>query len=391
MRMVIVGRSIANENRFWEPKDMLATDWSIVAINVGLAVGVIIAGLLIHAFVFIAVRRMAARGHNLLEESITRHCATPLRLIFPLLALDVVMPSLKIHVAVDDLIQHVIALLLIAGVAWLIIRVMLVAEDMLVERFRLDVPGDLRARRVRTQFEVFRRVAAVAVFVIAFGIALTTFQWASTLGSTVLASAGIVGLAGSLTARPTIENLVAGLQIALTEPFRLEDVVIANGEWGQIEEITTTYVVLRTWDLRRLILPISYFIQTPFQNWTLKTTDLMAYVYLYLDYTMPIEPLRLELTRILTNSHLWDQKVNVLQISDASEHAIQVRALMSAADSGTAWDLRCEVREKLVAFVQKNYPQCLPRNRNDLLEIQARVVPADGNARSLSMTGEPHP
>jgi small-conductance mechanosensitive channel len=224
---------------------------------VGSAVGVIVAGLVTHAFVFIALKRMAARGHNLLEDSITRHCATPLRLIFPLLALDIVTPELKIHAAVDDLVQHVIALLLIAGVAWLIIRVLLVAEDMLVERFRLDVPDNLRARRVRTQFEVFRRVASVAVFVIALGVALTTFRWANTLGDTVLASAGIVGLAASITARPTIENLIAGLQIALTEPIRLDDVVIANGEWGRIEEITTTYVVVRTWDLRRVILPIS--------------------------------------------------------------------------------------------------------------------------------------
>jgi len=348
---------------------------------------VIVAGLVIHAFVFIALKRMAARGHNLLEDSISRHCATPLRLIFPLLALDIVMPSLKIHAAVDDLVQHVIALLLIAGVAWLIIRVMLVAEDMLVERFRLDVPDNLRARRVRTQFEVFRRVASVAVFVIALGVALTTFKWANTLGGTVLASAGIVGLAASITARPTIENLIAGLQIALTEPIRLEDVVIANGEWGRIEEITTTYVVVRTWDLRRVILPISYLIQTPFQNWTRNSTDLLAYVYLYLDYTMPIEPLRLEFTRILTSSPRWDKKVNVLQVSDASEHAIQVRALMSATDSNFAWDLRCEVREKLLQFVQKNYPHCLPRNRNEVPEIHARVALADGNSRS-SVAGE---
>jgi small-conductance mechanosensitive channel len=356
---------------------MPATDWSIVGINVGSAVGVIVAGLIIHTLVFVALKRLAVRGHNLLEDSISLHCAAPLRLIFPLLALDIVMPSLEIHPAIDDLAQHVIALLLIAGMAWLIIRVMLVAEDMLVERFRLDVPDNLRARRVRTQFEVFRRVVSLVVFVIAFGISLTTFQWAATLGGTVLASAGIVGLAASITARPTIENLIAGLQIALTEPIRLEDVVIANGEWGKIEEITTTYVVLRTWDLRRVILPISYFIQTPFENWTWKTTDLLAYIYLYLDYTMPIEPLRLEFTRILTISPLWDKKVNVLQVSEASERAIQVRALMSAADSGSAWDLRCEVREKLLVFVQKNYPQCLPRNRNDLPEIQARLMPAE--------------
>jgi small-conductance mechanosensitive channel len=145
-------------------------------------------------------------------------------------------------------------LLLIAAMAWLIIRAMVVVEDLLVEQFRLDVPENLRARRVRTQFEVFRRVASVTVFVVALGIALTTFQWANTLGDTILASAGIVGLVASITARSTIENLIAGMQIALTEPIRLEDVVIANGEWGQIEEITTTYVVVRTWDLRRVIV-----------------------------------------------------------------------------------------------------------------------------------------
>jgi small-conductance mechanosensitive channel len=368
---------------------MPAIDWPIVAINVGATVGVIVAGLFADALFFIALKRLATRGHSLLDDSITLHCAAPLRLFFPLLALDIAMPSLTIHPAVDDLVQHVIALLLIVAVAWLIIRATLVAEDMLVERFRIDVPDNLRARRVRTQFEVFRRVASVAVFVIALGIALTTFRWANRLGDTVLASAGIVGLAASLTARPTIENLVAGLQIALTEAIRLEDVVIANGEWGRIEDITTTYVVLRTWDLRRVILPISYFIQTPFENWTRRTTDLLAYVYLYLDYTMPIEPLRLEFTRILTNSPRWDKKVNVLQVSDASEHAIQVRALMSAANADLAWDLRCEVREKLLEFVQKKYPQYLPRNRNELPEIHARVAPESDNSRSLTGSDEP--
>jgi small-conductance mechanosensitive channel len=361
---------------------MLTSDWSIVVENVGLSLLVICVGLLVHRFVFNALRRMAARAHNRLEDSVVRHCAAPLRLIFPLLALDTAAPSLPIHPAVDDLIQHLIALSLIAGIGWLLIRVMLVAEDDLVERFRIDVPGNLRARRVRTQFEVFRRIASIAVFVISLGVALTTFKWASRLGDTLLASAGIVGLVASLTARPTIENLIAGLQILFTEPIRLEDVVIANGEWGWIEDIRTTYVVVRTWDLRRVIMPISYFIQQPFENWTLKNEDLLAYVYLYLDYTMPIEPLRLELTRILTSSPRWDKKVNVLQVSDASDHAVQVRALMSAPDSGSAWDLRCEVREKLLEFVQKEYPQCLPRNRNELPEIQARVVPANGTRLS---------
>jgi small-conductance mechanosensitive channel len=363
-------------------------DWSVVAINLGIAASAIVVGLFAHAIVFSALKRIAGRAHSLLDNSIALHCSAPLRLIFPLLTLDIVMPSLKIPGAINDPVRHVIALLLIAGVARLCVGSTRVAEDLLVDSYRIDVPDNIKARRVRTQFEVFRRVISFAVFVVALGIALTTFDWAKTIGTSVLASAGIVGLAASLAARPTIENLVAGLQIALTEPMRLDDVVVANGEWGRIEEITTTYVVLRTWDLRRMILPLSYFIQTPFENWTRKTADLLGYVYLYLDYTMPIEPLRLEFTRILMSSPRWDRKINVLQVADASEHTLQVRALLSAADSGTAWDLRCEVREKLLEFVQKNYPHCLPRNRNELYERRALVAPMGANSCASSGRGE---
>lgn len=346
-----------------------------------------IAGYIAFGIVFLALRRLAARTKSALDDSFARHCAAPVRAIFPLLALDIVMPSLKIPAAIDDPIRHVIGILLIAAVAWLVIRLTHVIEDVIVHRFRIDVRDNLKARQIRTQFDVFRRVTEFAVFVIALGIALTTFDWAKTIGTSVLASAGIAGLAASMAARPTIENLVAGLQIALTEPIRIEDVVIAGNEWGWIEEITTTYVVVRTWDLRRLILPLSYFIKTPFQNWTRRTANLLGYVYLYLDYTMPIEPLRQELQRILDASSRWDKQVAVLQVSDASEHTIQIRALLSAADSGLQWDLRCEVREKLLDFVQRNYPQCLPRSRNELPEIHARVLPENGDARPHSAQG----
>lgn len=362
---------------------MPSVDWPLVGINAGIALAALAAGLILHAVLFTGLRRFAARTESVLDDALARHCSDPVKLIFPLLALDIVLPSLKIPGAIDDPIRHVIGLLLIAGVAWLCIRVTHVGEDLLVHKFRIDVRDNLKARQVRTQFEVFRRVITLAVFVIALGVALTTFDWAKTIGTSVLASAGIVGLAGSLAARPTIENLVAGLQIALTEPIRLEDVVIADNEWGWIEEINTTYVVVRIWDLRRLILPLTYFIQTPFQNWTRKSADLLQYVVLYVDYTMPIEPLRAEFTRILEQSPRWDKKVNVLQVTEASEHTIQIRALASASDSGTGWDLRCEVREKLLDFVQKNYPQCLPRNRNELSEIRAHLEAGNGSS--------PHP
>jgi small-conductance mechanosensitive channel len=192
-----------------------------------------------------------------------------------------------------------------------------------------------------------------------------TFPAIRQLGTSVLASAGIAGLVLGVAMKSTLSNFIAGIQIALTEPIRIEDVVIVAGEWGWIEEILTTYVVVRTWDLRRLVVPLSYFIENVFQNWTRQTADLLAYVYIYCDYTTPVEDLRQEFRRVLESSPLWDRKVCVLQVSDSSEHAMQVRALASAADASKAWDLRCYVREKLIQFLQEKYPASLPLSRVD--------------------------
>jgi small-conductance mechanosensitive channel len=363
-------------------------DWIEVGVNAGAVVAALVVGLVLTALAISLLNRLAARTKSTVDASIARHCAGPLKLMVPLLAADVVIPSLAIPAAVDDPIQHVIALLLIFGVAWLAVRSTSVLEDLVIEKFRIDVKDNLRARQVRTQFAVFRRLVNFVVAIVAFSIALTTFSWARAIGTSLLASAGILGLAGSLAARPTIENLVAGVQLALTEPIRIEDVVIVENEWGWIEEIATTYVVMRTWDLRRLVLPISYFIKTPFQNWTRQSASLLAYVYLSLDYRMPIDTLRQEFKRIVEASPRWDHKVCVLQVTDATEHTLQVRALTSAADSSLAWDLKCEVREKLLDFVQRNYPGCLPRARAGLDgELSTRLVAPNGGREAPAPSG----
>jgi small-conductance mechanosensitive channel len=178
-------------------------------------------------------------------------------------------------------------------------------------------------------------------------------------------------------AQKSLTTLLAGIQIAMTQPIRIDDVVIVEGEWGKIEEITLTYVVVAIWDLRRLIVPITYFIEKPFQNWTRISADLLGAVTLQVDYDVPVDALRAELTRILEASPLWDRKVNVLQVTDAKEHNLEVRALASASDAGRTWDLRCEVREKLVAFVLKNHPGSLPR-------VRATVDSQDGRAKDRS-------
>jgi small-conductance mechanosensitive channel len=267
---------------------------------------------------------------------------------------------------VPDFISHVMSLLLIGLVSWLLIRSVYLLEGYILRRFDVDVKDNLRARKIHTQFRVLKRIVIAVVAILAFGSCLMTFEKVQQLGTTILASAGIIGIVVGMAAQKTIATFIAGLQIAITQPIRVDDVVIVENEWGRIEEITLTYVVVRIWDLRRLIVPITFFIEKPFQNWTRVTADILGTVFIYVDYTVPIESIRTELRRILEESELWDRKVCVLQVTNTSERTVELRALMSAVDASTAWSLRCHVREKLIDFVQKNYPEALPKLRTEL-------------------------
>jgi small-conductance mechanosensitive channel len=210
---------------------------------------------------------------------------------------------------------------------------------------------------------VLRKMAIAVIALFCIASMLMVFQPVRQLGTAMLASAGVAGIVIGFAAQKSLATLLAGFQIAITQPIRIDDVVIVEGEWGRIEEITLTYVVVNIWDWRRLVVPITYFIEKPFQNWTRTTSEVIGSIFLHVDYDVPVDALRLELTRILEASPLWDRKVNVLQVTDAKENSLQLRALASATDAGRSWDLRCEVREKLITFVQKNYPASLPRTR----------------------------
>jgi small-conductance mechanosensitive channel len=217
-------------------------------------------------------------------------------------------------------------------------------------------------------------VAIVVVGILALAIILMTFEKVRHLGTSILASAGIAGIIIGLAAQQTIATLLAGIQIAITQPIRLDDVVIVEGEWGRIEEITLTYVVVRIWDLRRLVLPITYFLEKPFQNWTRVSAELLGTVFFYVDYTVPVEAIRQELHRIVEGSKFWDQGLCILTVTNATERTVELRALVSAADSSKAWDLRCEVREKLLDFIQKNYPDGLPKVRGEFRASEKEAV-----------------
>ena len=350
--------------------------WQALVRAFGLLGGAVLVGLAGHFIIFKTLEHITRRTQNVFDASLVDHCRGPFRLIFPLFLVRFVLPLLEISPTILDFVKHVLSLCFIASVAWLIIRLTSVLDDLMLSRYRIDERDNLQARKIQTQLQIFKKIVFVVVAILALAIMLMTFEKVRQLGTSILASAGIIGLIVGLAAQRTIATLLAGIQIAITQPIRVDDVVIVENEWGRIEEITFTYVIVRIWDLRRLVLPITYFIEKPFQNWTRVTADILGTAFIYVDYTVPVQAIRDELHRILKSTNLWDGKAWVLQVTNATERTVEVRALMSAPDAPTAWNLRCEVREKLIAFVQKNYPDGLPKLRAEIRESEKdKVLP----------------
>ena len=355
--------------------------WEAMARAFGLLGGAVIIALAGHYIIFKVAEGITGRTQSVLDTSLVKHFRGPFRLIIPLFVVRFVLPLLEISPTLIDFVKNILSLCFIASFAWLIVRMTFVLDDLVLTRYRIDVKDNLQARKIQTQLQIFKKIVIVVVTILALATMLMTFEKVRQLGTTILASAGIVGIVVGLAAQRSIATLLAGLQIAITQPIRVDDAVIVENEWGRIEEITFTYVVVRIWDLRRLVLPITYFIEKPFQNWTRVTADILGTVFLYVDYTVPVQAIREELHRILKNTDLWDGKAWVLQVTNATERTVELRALMSAQDAPTAWNLRCEVREKLLEFIQKNYPDGLPKVR---AEIRESVTPASAMIESKS-------
>ena len=305
-----------------------------------------------------------------MDNALVKRCYRPLQWIVILIIVRIVGRAPGIKSNTPEVLEHALAIILILLFSWLFIRMTYVLEDYVASRFDVGARDNLRARKIHTQFKVLKRIVIVVVAILAFGTILMTFDRVRQLGKTILASAGVVGIVVGMAAQRTIGTFIAGLQIAITQPIRVDDVVIVENEWGRIEEITLTYVVVRIWDLRRLIVPITYFIEKPFQNWTRISADILGTVYLYTDYTVPVDAVRAELQKILNESEQWDKKVCVLQVTNATDRTMEIRALMSAADASAAWTLRCHVREKLIEFIKTEYPQVLPKLRAELHKLK---------------------
>ena len=329
----------------------------------------VILGLIIHYISFMVFEHLAKRTQTILDDSLVKHSRSPLRLIIILIIISFVLPLLNPSPKTLDLLRHIISLCFIGSMAWLIIKMTFILDDFVLGQYRVDVTDNLKARKIHTQLQVFKRIVIILIGIIALAAMLMTFEKVRQLGTSILASAGVIGVIVGFAAQRTIATFLAGIQIAVTQPIRLDDVVIVENEWGRIEEITLTYVVVRIWDLRRLVLPITYFIEKPFQNWTRVTADILGTVFIYADYTVPIQTVREELHRILQDSKLWDEKVWGLQVTNTTEHTVELRALMSSSDASSSWNLRCEVREKLVEFIQKNYPDGLPKVRAEIRDF----------------------
>jgi small-conductance mechanosensitive channel len=309
------------------------------------------------------LRRIVARSP--VAGAALARTVVPAGWLLPLVALQAVWEAAPDGLPGLRTVSHLTTIALIVAVAVSAMAAIAGVQDAFALARPSQGSDDFGGRRLHTQIRVLARTANVFVVLVAAAIVLTMFPAVRHVGASLLASAGLAGIVAGFAARPVLGNLIAGLQIGLSQPIRLDDVVIVEGEWGVIEEITGAFVVVRIWDERRLVVPLQWWIEHPFQNWTRSSTRLIGTVFLWVDYRMPVEPLRAELARICGAAPEWDRRVAVLQVTEAGERAMQVRALVSAADAGRAWDLRCRVREALVAYVQREYPAYLPRVRAD--------------------------
>ncbi|WP_311836342.1 mechanosensitive ion channel family protein, partial [Cellulomonas fimi] len=328
----------------------------VVAVAAGIVVAYVVATL-----VGVLVRRLARR--SAVAADLTRRSRRPTRAVLLVVGVWVALRLSTEPSPWRVTVEHVLLILLIVAVAWLVGSLAFVLEDAALARYRIDVEDNRRARRVRTQVQLLRRITVAVLVLCAVAAILLTFPSARAFGASLLASAGLLSIVAGLAAQSSLANVFAGLQLAFTDAIRVDDVVVVDGEWGRIEEITLTYVVVHVWDDRRLILPSTHFTTTPFENWTRRQAELLGTVELDLDWEVPVDAMRAELSRLLEATDLWDGRVGILQVTDAVGGSVRVRVLASAKDAPTLFDLRCYVREGLVGWLQREAPEGLPRTR----------------------------
>jgi small-conductance mechanosensitive channel len=329
------------------------------------AVAIVVAGVL-HAGLNIVLRRAAARTRTRTDDILVRRLRQPTRWLFATVALVLAQPAMRLGPVGQDWWRFLAGLLTPALVGWLAVALLTAANDIVQERADISVADNLRARRRRTRAGILYRIGLFVVMLVTICLMLMSIPAVRTVGVTLAASAGIGALAVGAAAQPALKNIIGGIQMAFTEPIHIDDVVIVSGEWGRIEEINLTYVVVRIWDDRRLIVPVSKFMEENFENWTRRTSELLGTAFLHVDRTADVPRLRRKLTEIVSSDPLWDGRVCGLQVTDSKPEYLEIRCLVSAPDAGKAFDLRCNVREAMTAFIATEMPDAIPRRREDV-------------------------
>ena len=344
----------------------IVTHAQAITTTVAILGGAFLFGLVAHSVLFSILRYLGKRRATVLYPALVTRTRNAARWCILLFAVNIVLPVIEniISAKAFGMVRSAIAPLIIVSLSWLLIRFTDVLEDMVYENYHIS-RDDLRAKSIITQFQLLKRIIIIGIVVFAVGTVLMTFDHIRQFGTAILASAGIVGIIVGMAAQRSVANLLAGIQIALTESIRIGDAVVVEGEYGTVEEITLTYVVVKIWDNRRMVLPIVYFIEKHFQNWSREPATLLGTVYLYTDHTIPVEEIRGELLRLLKESPKWDGSAAGLQVTGTTHNAVELRALMSARPEDL-WDLRCDIREQLIAFIRNRYPESLPKVRAEI-------------------------
>lgn len=331
--------------------------------NLTIAILALLAGYILKVVLWQLFHVSTKIWDSFVVKSISRRLNKPFTFFFPLFILNVSAGFMTMSPAFRFEFKRIIGICIAIVIAYLLINIIKVLEDNFYHRFDLNKENNLKERKLKTQLQFIRKFVISLIVFFTLAIILLSFESMRRIGAGLLTGVGVGGIIIGFAAQKSLGSLLAGFQIAFTQPIRIDDVLIVEGEWGRVEEITLTYVVVSIWDQRRLILPITYFIEKPFQNWTRVSSELLGTVFLNFDYNIPVPPLRTEFTRLLQENPLWDRRVNVVQVTDNKASLIEVRFLMSARNSSEAFDLRCYIRENMIAFVRDNYPDALPRSR----------------------------
>lgn len=320
-------------------------------------------GLIVRFVLLRTLASVAVRLNDVIVSSIHKRIKKSWFLFMPLTLFLLLFPRSRFDASNLEIILNIIETLIIISFGVIAIRLVNVLQDVIVHKYDIGKPDNSRERRIRTQLAFIKKILNVIIVMFMIAFILLNIKSVRHYGAALVTSAGLAGIVLGFAAQKTLANILAGFQIAFTQPIKLDDAVLIEGEWGWIEEISLTYVVVKIWDLRRMVIPITYFIEKPFQNWTRVTADLIGSVFLYVDYSVPIESLRKAFDEIIASSTLWDQKIKVLQVTDSTEKSMELRLLMGARNSPEAWDLRCEVREKMISYIQQHHPESFPTLR----------------------------